>query len=108
MQIAPTRESCRRLLIQCVVIRRTAAFIRAKCVNTGDNMDFMGAFIRPIIFTLSLDFVFISFILLAFSNHLFPRFLLDLYNSSEVPVASTHAQGPENGPPLSRPRTLKE
>jgi hypothetical protein len=98
MQTAPTRESCWRLLIQCVVVRRTASFGRAKCVNTGDKMDFMGAFMRPVIFTLRLDFVFIFFILLVFSNHLFPRLLLDLYNPSELPVASTQAQGPGNGP----------
>jgi hypothetical protein len=55
---------------------------------------------RPVIFTLSLDFVFIIFILLVFSNDLFPRRLLDLHNPSELPVASTHAQEPENGPPF--------
>jgi hypothetical protein len=49
---------------------------------------------RPVIFTLSLDFFFIFFILLVFSNHLFPRHLLDSHNPSELPVASTtHAQG---------------
>lgn len=29
VQTAPTRESCRRLLIQCVVVRRPAAFVSA-------------------------------------------------------------------------------
>jgi hypothetical protein len=58
----------------------------------------MGAFMQPVIFALSLDLIFIFFILLVFSNHLFPRLLLDLHNPSELSVASTHAQGPKNGP----------
>ena len=53
MQTAPTRESCRRLLIQCVVVRCTAASVRAKSVNTGDNIEACEGFTRPVIFNLS-------------------------------------------------------
>ena len=45
--------------------------IDKKSVNTGDNMEAISAFTRPVIFTLSLNFIFIKFIPLVFSNHLF-------------------------------------
>ena len=39
MQTATDLESCRRLLIQCVAVCRATAFVSAKSVNTGDNME---------------------------------------------------------------------
>src|SRR5436189_5943220 len=37
----------------------TAAFVIAKLVNAGDNMEAIRAFTRPVIFTLSLNFIFV-------------------------------------------------
>ena len=85
VQTANTLENCRRLLIQCVAVPRVAAFVHANSYYTNDNMDFVRAFTRPVIFTLSLDFIFVLFIPV-FSNYLFLQLLLDSHNPGEPPL----------------------
>jgi hypothetical protein len=106
VQTAHTLEDCRRLLIQCVAERRVAAFVHANSYNISDNMDFVRAFTRPVIFTLSLDFIFVLFIPV-FSNYLFLQLLLDSHNPGEPSYTLTHAQGPEIRSPFSRLSRLK-
>jgi hypothetical protein len=70
--------------------------IYANSYYTCDNMDFVGPFTRPVIFTLSLIFIFVLFIPPVFSNYLFLQVLLDVHPC----YGSAQARGPENGPPL--------
>jgi hypothetical protein len=77
----------------------------SKWVNTGDFLEFLGAFTRPVIFTLSFLYFCISH--LSSISNLCQWLWLNSYNPCEPPYASIDAEGPEIGPPLS-PFPLKD